>query len=281
MNVTSYHSATVLARMTIDILTELIPIPCTEHEKLNRLRSLLIEIQAAWFGNSFGSGETFSTPEIWGKMQEAVCLMHRSDDPSKKGIDLKAIASNYELLEQIFIARHWETSGYVLDDSSFVGCDLIQMHRFSALGTLRKVHALHQSILLAKKKELSLKDLKQKLLDAIADDDLSEAFRLLSDNVKTQLEQLNHQSEIIVDSYQSEIIVDNDDRTVEQTGKAAIEEDDRGETEDGGFDELPASKFMTELHEFANFSQSDWETLEGAITDPKTQIIDKGGDTPN
>lgn len=171
MNVTSYHSATVLARMTIDILTKLIPIPCVEHEKLNRLRSLLIEIQAAWFGNSFGSGETFSTPEIWGKMQEAVCLMHQSDDPSKKGIDLKAIASDYELLEQIFIARHWETNGYVLDDSSFVGCDLIQMHRFSALGILRKVDKLHQSILMQQSEKNSDRTIEQRV-ESYPDEDL-------------------------------------------------------------------------------------------------------------
>ncbi len=172
--------------MTIDILTELIPIPCTDRETIDKLRSLLIEIQAAWLDSLFDSGLTFSTPEIWEKMQEAVCLMQRRDDPSKKGIDLKAIASDYKLLEQIFIAKHWETNGYVLDDSSFVGCDLIQAHHFSALGTLRKVDALHQSILLAKKKELSLKDLKQKLVDAIADDDLSEVGRLILENDEQQ-----------------------------------------------------------------------------------------------
>lgn len=155
----------------MNILTDLIPIPCVEHEKLNRLQALLIEIQAAWFGNSFGSGETFSTPEIWEKMQEAVCLMHRSDDPSKKGIALKAIASDYLALEQIFIAKHWETSGYVLDDSSFVGCDLIQMHRFSALGILRKVDALHQSILMQKLKENSDRTIEQKVVDSHPDED--------------------------------------------------------------------------------------------------------------
>ncbi|MBD2316656.1 hypothetical protein [Phormidium tenue] len=157
----------------MNILTDLIPIPCIEHEKLNRLQTLIIEIQAAWFANSFGSGETFSTPEIWEKMQEAVCLMHRSDDPSKKGIDLKAIASNYELLEQIFIARHWETSGYVLDDSSFVGCDLIQMHRFSALGILKKVDALHQSILMQKSKENSDRPIEQRVVESYPDEDLA------------------------------------------------------------------------------------------------------------
>lgn len=134
--------------MTIDILNQLTPIPCTEREKLFRLRSLLIEIQAAWFDNSFGSGETFANPEIWEKMQESVCLMQRQDDPSKKGIDLKAIASDYKLLEQIFIAKHWEVTGYVLDDVSFVGCDLIRMHHFSAIGILKEVSELHQKVLL-------------------------------------------------------------------------------------------------------------------------------------
>ena len=169
MNVTSHHSATVLARMTINILTELIPIPCTEHEKLNRLRSLLIEIQAAWFDNLFDSGLTFSTPEIWGKMLGAVCLLERRDNPSAKGIDLKAIASDYLALEQIFIAKHWETNGYVLDDSSFVGCDLIQMHRFSALGILRKVDALHQSILMEQSKKNSDRTIEQRVVESYPD----------------------------------------------------------------------------------------------------------------
>ena len=123
------------------MLDDLIPIPCTDREKLMQLRSLLIEIQATWFDNLFDSGLTFSDKEVWEKMQEAVCLMERRDNPSAKGFDLKSIASDYKKLEQIFIANHWEVTDYTLDDSSFVGCDLIRAHHFSAIGILKEVVA--------------------------------------------------------------------------------------------------------------------------------------------
>ena len=123
------------------MLDDLIPIPCTDREKLMQLRSLLIEIQATWFDNLFDSGLTFSDKEVWEKMQEAVCLMERRDNPSQKGFDLKSIASDYKKLEQIFIANHWEVTDYTLDDSSFVGCDLIRAHHFSAIGILKEVVA--------------------------------------------------------------------------------------------------------------------------------------------
>ena len=157
MNVTSHHSATVLARMTIDILTELIPIPCTQHEKLNKLRSLLIEIQAVWLDNLFDSGLTFSTPEIWGKMQEAVCLLERRDNPSAKGADLKAIASDYDLLEQIFISKRWrydELGDKVyLDSDSFKGCDLAYLHRFSPTRILEAALKVAEEIKAKREKE--------------------------------------------------------------------------------------------------------------------------------
>lgn len=121
-------------------MDKLIPIPCTDREKLMKLRSLLIEIQAAWLDNLFDSGLTFADADIWEKMQAAVCLLERRDDPSAKGIDLKAIASDYSRLEQIFIAHRWEVSnGYTLDDSSFEGCDLVKLHHFSAIGILKEV----------------------------------------------------------------------------------------------------------------------------------------------
>ena len=123
------------------MLDDLIPIPCTDREKLMQLRSLLIEIQATWFDNLFDSGLTFADPIVWEKMQEAVCLMERRDNPSQKGFDLKSIASDYKKLEEIFIANHWEVTDYTLDDSSFVGCDLIRAHHFSAIGILKEVVA--------------------------------------------------------------------------------------------------------------------------------------------
>ena len=123
------------------MLDDLIPIPCTDREKLMQLRSLLIEIQATWFDNLFDSGLTFADPIVWEKMQEAVCLLERRDNPSAKGFDLKSIASDYKKLEEIFIANHWEVTDYTLDDSSFVGCDLIRAHHFSAIGILKEVVA--------------------------------------------------------------------------------------------------------------------------------------------
>lgn len=126
----------------MNILAELVPIPYTDKAKIDRLRSLLVEIQAAWLDNLFDTGQTFSNPEIAEKMTEAVCLMERSVNASHKGIDLKAIASDYELLEQIFIAKLWDVDeNFTLDSSSFVGCDLVQMHRFSSIGILKEVQA--------------------------------------------------------------------------------------------------------------------------------------------
>jgi hypothetical protein len=127
----------------LNILSELIPIPCTDRETLTKLRSLLVEIQAVWFENLFDSGLTFSNPEVWEKMQTAVCLLGRRDNPSQKGIDLKAIASDYELLEQIFISKRWriDENGdqVLLDGDTFRGCDLVQIHRFSAIKILKEV----------------------------------------------------------------------------------------------------------------------------------------------
>jgi hypothetical protein len=130
--------------MTINILTDLIPIPCTDRATIDKLRSLLVEIQATWFDNLFDSGLTFSTPEIFEKMQEAICLLERRDNPSAKGIDLKAIASDYALLERIFIAAEWSTEEYSqlsFDSSTMKGCDLVALHRFSAVGILKEVDA--------------------------------------------------------------------------------------------------------------------------------------------
>jgi hypothetical protein len=116
--------------MTKEIIDDLIPIPCTDRQKLMQLRSLQVEILAAWFDNFFDSGLTFADPIVWQKMQDAVCLMERRDNPSQKGFDLKTIASDYKKLEEIFIANNWEVSNLILDDSSFVGCDLITIHHF-------------------------------------------------------------------------------------------------------------------------------------------------------
>ena len=134
--------------MTIDILSDLIPIPCTDRDKINQLRSLLVQIQSAWFDNLFDSGLTFSTPEIFEKMQSAICLLERRDNPSVKGIDLKAIASDYALLEKIFIAAEWATEEYSqlsFDSSTMKGCDLVALHRFSAVGILKEVDAYRNS----------------------------------------------------------------------------------------------------------------------------------------
>lgn len=141
------------------MLDKLIPIPCTDREKLLKLRSLLIEIQAAWLDNLFDSGLTFADADIWEKMQAAVCLLERRDDPSAKGIDLKAIASDYSLLEQIFISRKWrydEVGDKVyLDSDNFNGCDLVFMHRFSPTRIMEQSLVLAQEIKAKRESELA------------------------------------------------------------------------------------------------------------------------------
>ena len=121
------------------MLDDLIPIPCTDREKLMQLRSLLIEIQATWFDNLFDSGLTFSDKEVWEKMQEAVCLMERRDNPSQKGFDLKSIASDYKKLEEIFIASEWSADQFLLNSDDFKSCDLVRIHHFSAISILKEV----------------------------------------------------------------------------------------------------------------------------------------------
>lgn len=140
-----------------NLIADLIPIPCTDRDTLNKLRSLLIGIQAVWLDNLFDSGLTFSTPEIWGKMQEAVCLLERRGNPSAKGIDLKTIASDYDLLEQIFISKRWrydELGDKVyLDSDSFKGCDLAYLHRFSPTRILESALKVAEEIKAKREKE--------------------------------------------------------------------------------------------------------------------------------
>lgn len=163
------------------MLDKLIPIPCTAREKLMKLRSLLIEIQAAWLDNLFDSGLTFADADIWEKMQAAVCLLERRDDPSAKGIDLKAIASDYSLLEQIFISRKWrydEVGDKIYFDSdSFKGCDLAFMHRFSPTRIIEQALVLAQEIKAKRESEESDKDeededdrtIEQRIVDSYTD----------------------------------------------------------------------------------------------------------------
>jgi len=174
--------------MTTEIINDLIPIPCTDREKLMQLRSLLIEIQSTWFDNLFDSGLTFADPIVWEKMQQAVCLMERRDNPSAKGFDLKSIASDYKLLEQIFISKRWrydENDDKVyLDSDDFKGADLIQIHAFSPVGILKKVEQHYQSVLLARQKNLTLDELKEKLIEEINDNNLGGALMLLVKNLQ-------------------------------------------------------------------------------------------------
>ncbi len=125
--------------MNKEIINDLIPIPCTDREKLLKLRSLLIEIQSTWFDNLFDSGLTFADPIVWEKMQKAVCLMERRDNPSAKGFDLKSIASDYKKLEEIFIASEWSADQFLLNSDDFKACDLVRVHHFSAIGILKEV----------------------------------------------------------------------------------------------------------------------------------------------
>lgn len=269
MNVTSHHSATVLARMTINILTELIPIPCTEHEKLNRLRSLLIEIQAAWFDNLFDSGLTFSTPEIWGKMLGAVCLLERRDNPSAKGIDLKAIASDYDLLEQIFISKRWrydeEGDQVLLDADGFKGCDLVRVHHFSAIAILKEVEVYRanrkleevlktaetqKSYIFAEPNTDSDRTIEQRVVDSYPDNGDTELWKVNNARREMHMSLLWRTPEgiLIPEGYES----------------AAEYEKSLG------LESYPDEDLVAEL------------LNKGYIVeDPKTQIIDEDGDTPN
>lgn len=127
--------------MTKEIIDDLIPIPCTDRETLFKLRTLLIEIQAAWLDNLFDSGLTFADPIVWGKMLQAICLMERRDNPSQKGFDLKSIASDYKKLEELFIASEWSADQFLLNSDHFKACDLVRVHHFSAIGILKEVQA--------------------------------------------------------------------------------------------------------------------------------------------
>ena len=201
--------------MTIDILTELIPIPCTEHEKLSRLRSLLIEIQAMWFDNLFDSGLTFSAPEIWGKMQEAVCLLERRDNPSAKGIDLKAIASDYDLLEQIFISKRWrydELGDKVyLDSDNFKGCDLAYLHRFSPTRILESALKVAEEIKAKREREAA------KLSEMIWT--LSNQSDIAADSDRT-IEQR------VVESYSDKVYPPDEQTAFDSLSKLSILDDD-------------------------------------------------------
>lgn len=124
----------------IDITIELIPVPCTNRDAILRLRSLLIDIQAQWLDTLYDSAMTFSDPETWEKMQEAVCLLTRRDNPSAKGIDLNEIASDYKLLEQIFLCKRFEITEegdrVQINAVSLMACDLVKMHGFSPIRIL-------------------------------------------------------------------------------------------------------------------------------------------------
>ena len=122
-------------------ISNLIPISCTDRPKIEKLRSLIIQIQSAWLDNLFDSGLTFSNPDIFKKMQEAICLMEQRDNASAKGFDLKTIASDYDLLEKIFIASEWSADQFLLNSDDFKACDLVRIHHFSAMGILKEVQS--------------------------------------------------------------------------------------------------------------------------------------------
>ena len=122
-------------------IKNLTPIPCTDRPKIDKLRSLIIHIQSSWLDNLFDSGLTFSNPDIFEKMQEAVCLMEQRDNASVKGFDLKTIASDYDLLEKIFIASEWSADQFLLNSDDFKACDLVRIHHFSAMGILKEVQS--------------------------------------------------------------------------------------------------------------------------------------------
>jgi len=170
--------------MTKEIINDLIPIPCTDRKKLLKLRSLLVEIQSAWFDNLFDSGLTFSDKNVWSKMQQAVCLMERRDDPSAKGVDLKIVASDYKLLEQIFIASEWSADQLLLNSEDFKSCDLVRIHHFSAIKILKEVQdfiANRNINLLTQDSDSSIE---QRVVDSYPDEDT--AYEIISKGVDNE-----------------------------------------------------------------------------------------------
>ena len=120
-------------------LTDLLPIPCVSPD-LMKLRSLIVDIQANWFANDFDSGLTFANPDTWQKCQAAINLLRHRDNPSRSGFSLLEIADDYERLESIFISPSYTLIEKELQ-LDFQGCELVQMHKFSALKVLNEAIA--------------------------------------------------------------------------------------------------------------------------------------------
>jgi len=120
-------------------LSELLPIPCVSPD-LMKLRSLIVDIQANWFANDFDSGLTFSNPDTWQKCQEAINLLRHRDNSSRSGFPILEIADDYERLESIFISPSYTLIEKELQ-LDFQGCELVQMHTFSALKVLNEAIA--------------------------------------------------------------------------------------------------------------------------------------------
>ena len=174
--------------MTTEIINDLIPIPCTDREKLMQLRSLLIEIQSTWLDNLFDSGLTFSNKEVWEKMVQAVCLMERRDNPSAKGFDLKSIASDYKLLEQIFIASEWSADQFLLNSDDFKACDLVRIHHFSAIGILKEVQTFIANRQLQESQRGDDRTIEERVVDSYPDEDtayeiISKGYEIISKGI--------------------------------------------------------------------------------------------------
>jgi len=120
-------------------LTDLLPIPCVSPD-LMKLRSLIVDIQANWFANDFDSGLTFANPDTWQKCQEAINLLRHRDNSSRSGFPILEIADDYERLESIFISPSYTLIGKELQ-FDFQGCELVLMHKFSALKVLNEAIA--------------------------------------------------------------------------------------------------------------------------------------------
>jgi hypothetical protein len=119
-------------------LTDLLPIPCVSPD-LMKLRSLIVDIQANWFANDFDSGLTFSNPDTWQKCQEAINLLRHRDNSSRSGFSILEIADDYDRLESIFISPSYAIANNQLQLEGFEDCELVKMHRFSAVRVLKEV----------------------------------------------------------------------------------------------------------------------------------------------
>lgn len=130
--------------MTITTLkfgtVELLPASANPAQgKLRQVRELLVELQSIWIEKQFSVGDTIGSDRGWELATKILSLLPVKGSPGVSFTDWEAIASDYQLLEQIFFCQairverteqihNWGLKFY-MDD--FDGCLLTRMHLFN------------------------------------------------------------------------------------------------------------------------------------------------------